>query len=177
MSKARWIITFEPPHSHRLHFTGAKFALKGKSQKFSSEADAKRVALKLLGDHKAILSRGKLRIEKLRDARFHKNPSGFQKAVDRYSRELDDADDRLLAWSGHSAHKVSRVTHKPIKAGFEIGPLLGVMYRAKRDGETLNYRHMFKQSSRPLLVSNSDGSQIAIVGGRYQFTDRGIEDK
>ena len=51
------------------------------------------------------------------------------------------------------------------------------MYDTVRDGESEKYIHRFKKRSRPLLVSSSDGKSLHILGGEYEFTDRGIVDK
>lgn len=61
------------------------------------------------------------------------------------------------------------------REGLVFGELLVIGYRSMRDGKP--YAHEFRKSSRPLLVASHDGKQIVIVGGRYIFTDRGIEDK
>lgn len=60
--------------------------------------------------------------------------------------------------------------------GWEMGPVLGVAYEARRDGQTQRYFHEFKKSARPRLVSSDTGRQLYIEGGRYRVTDRGIED-
>lgn len=62
------------------------------------------------------------------------------------------------------------------KAGLVFGQLIRVGYRSARDG--LLYEHTFRKlKSRPLLIASSDGKTVLIVGGRYAFTDRGIEDR
>jgi hypothetical protein len=58
-----------------------------------------------------------------------------------------------------------------------IGELDLVGYRTKRDGRTERYGHHFRKSSRPLLAVSSDGKQLHIVGGQYEFTEAGIEDR
>ena len=81
-------------------------------------------------------------------------------------------------FSGHTVTKAVkiRVPGNP-KIVVAIGKVLGIMYQTVRDGRLENYRHMFKVSSRPLLVSSPDGSQILLIGGSYKFTSRGIVDK
>jgi len=58
-----------------------------------------------------------------------------------------------------------------------VGEMDAVLYSCVRDGKVEHYKHTFRKSSRPLLVSNFDGNQLFIVGGRYSFTDRGIVDR
>jgi len=63
------------------------------------------------------------------------------------------------------------------KVGLEIGALDGVDYTTVRDGKTEKYRHTFKKSSRPTLVASHDGQSLHVLGGEYEFTERGIEDR
>jgi hypothetical protein len=51
------------------------------------------------------------------------------------------------------------------------------VYRTTRDGVTEKYEHTFRSKSRPALVSSSDGKQLYLLGGAYNITDRGIEDR
>ena len=91
-------------------------------------------------------------------------------------RAADEAASRFKEFTGHDASKELVARVRPIRVGLAVGKLSGVMYEATRDGETSQYFHRFKRSSRPLLIADHDGSQIGIVGGRYRFTDRGIVD-
>lgn len=59
----------------------------------------------------------------------------------------------------------------------KIGHCDGVLYTTVRDGKTEKYIHKFRKSSRPLLAATFDGNQLVLLGGAYQFTDRGIVDK
>lgn len=72
------------------------------------------------------------------------------------------------------------VTHFEIDdtdAGWLLGELAQINYIATRDGETVEYRHRFKEKSRPQLVSTYDGSMLLILGGRYRVTNAGIVDE
>lgn len=72
--------------------------------------------------------------------------------------------------------RVSRLPRDDV-AGWELGPMIGVAYQARRDGETLDYFHEFKKSARPRLVAAGDGRQLYIDGGAYKvMPDRGIVD-
>lgn len=64
-----------------------------------------------------------------------------------------------------------------MEVGFEIGNVEFIGYTAKRDGRSEKYIHKFKRKCRPVLVSNHDGKHVSMVGGHYEFTDRGIVDK
>ena len=58
-----------------------------------------------------------------------------------------------------------------------FGELSAVEYRANRDGRTDLYRHVFRRQSRPLLASSHDGTALYLLGGAYNFTNRGIVDR
>lgn len=164
--------------SRVLYYTGKKFSDRSKAKIFSSADRAMKTASALarrfpvLGDY--ILFPEIVRDHSTIAAR--RNPSGYQRAVDTYAGDLDRADDLLQSFAGRTARETLSVHESPIKAGLVVGKLEGVMYRANRDGEEANYFHRFKKNSRPLLIAAHDGSRIGIVGGRYRFTDRGIED-
>lgn len=51
-----------------------------------------------------------------------------------------------------------------------------MLYTTVRDGKKERYIHNFKKSARPNLVASHDGAKIALIGGNYRFTDRGIVD-
>lgn len=57
----------------------------------------------------------------------------------------------------------------------ELGELVGLIYRSDKGqpGRPRAYIHLLQDP--PLLVSNSDGTQLYIVGGSYRVTRRGIE--
>lgn len=57
-----------------------------------------------------------------------------------------------------------------------IGECDGILYTTVRDGELEKYIHRFAAKSRPLLCSSPDGKQLFLLGGAYNFTDRGIVD-
>lgn len=107
-----------------------------------------------------------------RGVRIHarKNPSAR-------NAKLGLADDLLERFSGSRGRTEMSVKQRQINYALAVGKLSGVMYEATRDGVTEQYFHKFKKSSRPLLIADHDGSQIGIVGGRYEFTERGIVDK
>ena len=173
----RYIICGRSPTSGKLMFyTQAKsFATRGRSQKFDSVDKAWKRARKLLAEHPQL--RGyNLFADKLREPVL-KNPSAYAKMREQYAAEIDRADEKLSAFSGHRATHSQVFKQKPFKAGFALGDLTAVEYRAKRDGETHVYRHQFKKSSQPLLSVSDDGNQLAILGGEFRVTERGVEDK
>jgi hypothetical protein len=177
----KWLLlAFVPSggREKRLHFDGKNFTTKGKARRFDAAVDAANFGRRLRARF-PVLAKVRLRVEPVGAPHlsgFKRNPADYRSAVDKYAAELDAADKLLNDFSGHRSHEVLSVRERPIKAGLVVGDLLGVMYATTRDGKRLHYCHEFKHSSRPLLVANHDGSRIGIVGGRYRFTDKGIED-
>jgi hypothetical protein len=95
---------------------------------------------------------------------------------------LEEAARRLEDFSGHGVRKTIRVSPRSHqRTGLVIGELDLIGYRTKRagiaGGKMIRYAHDFSTGSRPLLAVSSDGKQLHIVGGRYEFTEAGIEDR
>lgn len=90
---------------------------------------------------------------------------------------MAEAEKLLEDFSGHQATKILHIDDRPIKTGFAIGDLDGVMYSTKRDGKRERYVHEFRKKSRPLLAASHDGTQLRILGGEFEFTEAGIEDR
>jgi hypothetical protein len=96
--------------------------------------------------------------------------------------QIDEAARRLEDFSGHAARRVVKVRSRSNrKTGLIVGELDLIGYRTKREGidggKLVKYEHTFRSGSRPLLAVSSDGTQLHIVGGRYEFTEAGIEDR
>lgn len=79
-------------------------------------------------------------------------------------------------FSGHQADHVDEIRVDFPDVALLIGECDGILYTTVRDGRTEKYVHHFKKKSRPLLAASHDGTQLLLLGGAYQFTDRGIED-
>lgn len=141
-----------------MYYTGAKFSDSGHIRKFARQAEAGAVAERLL-EQFPILHRYSVYVAPVVDGK------------------IAQAAKRLKAFSGHEASEVITVDDKDFKTGLVVGPVLAIGYETVRDGETLPYMHEFKKTSRPLLAASSDGKQLRIVGGRFQFTERGIVDR
>jgi hypothetical protein len=58
-----------------------------------------------------------------------------------------------------------------------MGHVEGIDYRTTHAGKVTLYRHKFTKGSRPLLCVSGDGRQLMLLGGRYEWTDRGIQDE
>ena len=81
-------------------------------------------------------------------------------------------------FTGHEAELAGRVPAPVIpKVMVAIGEIDGILYTTVRDGVTEKYIHKFKKSSRPLLAVSPDGNSMVLLGGAYQFTESGINDR
>ncbi len=92
--------------------------------------------------------------------RAKKNPTATNKKIDKAIRLFEK-------FSGHTPEYIDKKDLPKIDVGFKIGTLDGLLYTTVRDGRTEKYVHKFKRRARPILVSNFDGSFIALVGGNY----------
>lgn len=178
----KYIVTANPK-GEELFFTGSKFTTQGEPRKFPNRAAARRAATYLIGRH-PVLANARVAVRttvsnpsKRPMPKARKNPSGYGRAVEGYTADLDRADDLLEQFSGTRSKEILRASKTPIKAGLVVGKLEGVMYSTDRGDGTEKFFHRFRRKSRPLLIADSDGSQLDIVGGRYEFTDKGIEDR
>src|SRR5487761_22319 len=95
---------------------------------------------------------------------------------------LDEAAHKLEEFTGRTVGDV--IESKPRskdKTGLVIGELDLIGYRQAREGidggRMTRFAHKFRKNSRPLLAVSTDGKQLHIVGGQYEFTDAGIEDR
>lgn len=91
--------------------------------------------------------------------------------------KIKEATERYEDFSGHEAKFIDEKDLKKMDVGFNIGKVDFIGYTTKRDGRVEKYIHKFKKTSRPILASNYDGKFIALVNGKYHFTNRGIVDK
>lgn len=55
-----------------------------------------------------------------------------------------------------------------------VGRCSGILYITDEGKEFI---HEFRPNSRPQLVASHDGKTLALLGGAFQFTDRGIVDR
>jgi len=81
-------------------------------------------------------------------------------------------------FSGHEGNEYEMIEAPKLPAAvLVIGELEGVIYSTVRDDTPERYIHKFKAKSRPMLCASPDGDQLFIIGGNFEFTDRGIVDK
>lgn len=80
-------------------------------------------------------------------------------------------------FTGHEVKRMTQVNYNDNETGLIFGKLDGVMYTTVRDGKTEKYLHKFNTKSKPEIAASFDGQQLYIVGGHYDFTERGIVDR
>lgn len=80
-------------------------------------------------------------------------------------------------FTGHEDVEITKIKVPQIPdAVVAFGTVDGILYSTVRDGVAEKYIHKFKAASRPLLCASPDGKQLYLIGGSYDFTDRGIVD-
>lgn len=89
-----------------------------------------------------------------------------------------DAADLYKRFTGHEALEEVKID-KPVLPDvmLVVGDIDGIMYTTVRDGVVEKYVHQFKKKARPLFCVSHDGKQIHLIGGEYDFTERGIVDR
>jgi hypothetical protein len=167
--KSRFVIFARRGQGPLMHYNGRKFSDHGHARVFADWVSARERAAKLRAEY-ALLRHYTLSIRDLSVLNLRrKNPETRS--------ELAAAAEKLRDFSGHEADEVLHVQEKNFRNGLVIGPLHGLLYGTVRDGRNENYIHRFRKASRPLLAASSDGRSLRIVGGRFQFTEAGIEDR
>lgn len=80
-------------------------------------------------------------------------------------------------FTGHDAEEVAAVrVPDPPEAVAVIGECDGILYTTVRDGVREKYIHKFRAKDKPLFCVSPDGKQLLLIGGDYDFTERGIVD-
>lgn len=72
------------------------------------------------------------------------------------------------------ARRIRLVPMRAPRVALQIGRLDAVLYSSDHG---VRYKHAFQGKSRPYLVASHDGQALAIVGGRFRMTARGIVDR
>jgi hypothetical protein len=81
-------------------------------------------------------------------------------------------------FTGHELTHAKRLPAPKLpRLAVKIGTVDGILYTTVRDGKTERYIHEFKRKARPTFAVSPDGRQLFMLGGAYNFTERGIVDK
>jgi hypothetical protein len=93
-------------------------------------------------------------------------------------KDIEAAKRLYHKFTGHDAEEIGTIDKPPIPGVLvAIGTVDGILYTTVRDGVTEKYVHRFKSSSRPLFAVSPDGKSLFMIGGSYNFTERGIVDE
>jgi hypothetical protein len=114
-----------------------------------------------------------------RNVRMNPVPPSSRAGMSQATRtQVERARDLYERFSGHNAVELGRVKIPPLPAvGVAIGEVDGILYSTIRDGVLEKYIHKFRKSDRPLFVVSPDGKVLYLLGGNYNFTERGIVDE
>jgi len=92
--------------------------------------------------------------------------------------EIEQAKKLYTLFTGHEPATVVATIRKPEMPDVvvEIGTIDFIGYTTVRDGQIESYIHKFHSTARPLFCVKPDGKQLYMIGGSYNFTERGIVD-
>lgn len=80
-------------------------------------------------------------------------------------------------FTGHDAEVAGTIQIPDMPdAVVQVGEVAGIMYDTVRDGVAEKYIHKFHKNSRPLFCVSPDGKMLLLIGGSFNFTERGIVD-
>lgn len=92
--------------------------------------------------------------------------------------QIREASKLYSDFTGHEAKDFEMVEKPEVPdVMLVVGDIDGVMYTTVRDGVEEKYVHQFKKKSKPLFCVSHDGKQLYLIGGSYDFTERGIVDR
>ena len=114
-----------------------------------------------------------------KNVRMNPVPPSSKAGLARATRtQIEKARDLYERFSGHDAVELGSVKIPPLPAvGVAIGEVDGILYSTIRDGVLEKYIHKFRKADRPLFVVSPDGRVLYLLGGNYNFTERGIVDE
>lgn len=119
-------------------------------------------------------------IEQMQGGRLKRNPrrsNPVPPSSKSLTAQIARAKNLFKRFTGHDSEYADKVRIPEYPdAVVCIGDVAGIMYNTVRDGKAEKYLHRFHASSRPLFCVSPDGSQLFLLGGAYDFTERGIVD-
>lgn len=101
----------------------------------------------------------------------------MRKKILHHRAEIERAADLYVNFRGENPQFIDRVKLTVPPVMLLIGECDGVLYTTRREGHIEKYIHEFAKKSRPLLASDARGTQLFLIGGRYNFTEAGIVDR
>lgn len=94
------------------------------------------------------------------------------------ARRVSQAVRRFTAYHGFEPSGVSVKEIKVPDVALRVGKVSGIMYITESEnGELQEWVHRFAKGSRPHLATSHDGKILIVLGGAFQFTERGIVDR
>lgn len=107
-----------------------------------------------------------------------KKAAPARKTNPRHSPDTVRAAQLYKDFTGHDPEVIGKVKVNPLpRSAACIGTCDGILYTTVRDGVTEKYIHKFRAKDRPMFCVSPDGKQLLLVGGAYDFTERGIVDR
>jgi len=91
-------------------------------------------------------------------------------------KAVQQACDLFVGFREKQPKKVKVVNVTIPSAVMVVGHVDAIDYTTTHGRKTVAYRHEFADGSRPLLCASSDGRQLLLLGGRFEFEARGIVD-
>jgi hypothetical protein len=147
----------------------AKSEARKLTRRYGSKRRARKVAGGMIGTRK-----GKQREHFVKVRKALKNP----RTVRVPANIMAQAGKLFEDFTGHELTHAKRIAAPRLpKVLVKIGTADGLLYTTVRDGKTERYIHEFKARSRPTFAVTPDGKQLYLLGGAYNFTERGIVDK
>lgn len=92
-------------------------------------------------------------------------------------REYEQALDLYNSFRERDARRINTLRLTVPGMVVAVGHVEYIGYRTTHGTETTLYKHDFIAGSRPLLAASPNGKQLFLLGGRYDFTGRGIVDR
>lgn len=114
--------------------------------------------------------------ERVRQAKAPKIVRG-ENPSPRHNERIEQAKTLFGDFTGHEGEVVDIIKLREYDTAVCIGTLDFVGYTTVRDGVVEAYKHTFRKKSRPHLAVSQDGKQLFILGGGYEFTESGINDR
>jgi hypothetical protein len=93
------------------------------------------------------------------------------------SRDDPQATALYRTFNGFAPKQIRKVRHSRLMPPVvvQLGELMGLIYRSDKHKPSQPSTYIHFMEVPPILASNSEGTQLYLVGGNYRVTARGIE--